>query len=49
MTLNAVMITVCSMFNYDTTGEQYNHDPQTFYNKFTDNIIANYVGFKPYA
>jgi hypothetical protein len=49
MTLNAGVIIVCTMFNYDTTGEYYNHEPQTFYKKITDNINTKYVDFKPYA
>jgi hypothetical protein len=49
VTLNGAMIIVCSMFNYDTTRERYNHDPQTIYKEITDNIITKYVDRKPYA
>ncbi len=49
VTLNAGVIIVCTMLNNDTTGEYYNHEPQTFHEKITDNIITTYVDFKPYA
>ena len=44
-----MMIIVCDMFTYRKYSEIDNHDPQTIYKKYTDNIIAKYVGFKPYA
>ena len=43
------MIIVCSMFTSKINTERYNHDPQTIHKKYTDHIIAKYVGFKPYA
>jgi len=49
MTSTAGMIIVWSMFNYDTTRERCNHDPQTIYTKIIDNVIAEYVDYKPYA
>ena len=49
VTLNSSMIIVCSMFTSKIIIERYNHDPQTIHKKYTDKIIAKYVGFKSYA
>lgn len=49
MTLNAGMIIVCSMFTYKLNNERYNHDPQTIYTEIIDNVITEYVDYKPYA
>ena len=49
MTLNEEMITVCSMFNSDTTREHYNNDPQTIFAEITDSRITKYVNREPYA
>ena len=43
------MIIVCSMFNCEITHMHCNHDPQTIYTEIIDNLIAEYVDYKPYA